>query len=346
MDSTEGEYLRPANRSAPQVDQFARITQSNKCVIRDQYDRYHRSSPSTLLVASHKISNSHKIYCTMLILLTQSICNHIDPADGSHLNHTTSDHNRPLSWGSSLGSTVIIIRNGNHHQQHPHPLQQHQQQQQINRHHSSHHYTHTNHNHDHIVRRRQYRRSSSIDVSKNDSNLVNSNISNRLHQPNSLLTTKQMVQAVLNHTHHHHHHQNKSHTQNDNDYISNNTDYSESERELSNVRKNSLNGTPTFMNEEDYYKEEAEFQEYFMQFVIVADFVIFLVGLCGNLVVITVILKFTRNENVTDIYILNLAFADLTFIMGLFFMIITIYLEEFIFGNLICKVSLATDLYI
>lgn len=154
-----------------------------------------------------------------------------------------------------------------------------------------------------------------------------------------------MVNAILNHTHHDHHH-NKSHTINDNDYISNNTDYSESERELSNVRKNSFNGTSPSMSDENYYKEEAEFQEYFMQFVIVADCLIFLVGLCGNLVVITVILKFTRNENVTDIYILNLAFADLTFIMGLFFMIITIYLEEFIFGNLICKVSLVTVQYI
>lgn len=73
--------------------------------------------------------------------------------------------------------------------------------------------------------------------------------------------------------------------------------------------------------------------------VITANIVIFIIGLCGNTVVILVILKFTRIETVTDIYILNLAFADLMFITGLVFLITTMFIDHWVFGNLMCKVS-------
>lgn len=73
--------------------------------------------------------------------------------------------------------------------------------------------------------------------------------------------------------------------------------------------------------------------------VIMANIVIFVIGFCGNSLVILVILKFTRIETVTDIYILNLAFADLMFLFGLVFLTITMYIGHWIFGTPMCKVS-------
>jgi hypothetical protein len=73
--------------------------------------------------------------------------------------------------------------------------------------------------------------------------------------------------------------------------------------------------------------------------VITANIIIFVIGFCGNSLVILVILRFTRIETVTDIYILNLAFADLMFLFGLIFLIITMFIDHWIFGNLMCKVG-------
>lgn len=75
--------------------------------------------------------------------------------------------------------------------------------------------------------------------------------------------------------------------------------------------------------------------------VITANILIFVIGFCGNSLVILVILRFTRIETVTDIYILNLAFADLMFLFGLIFLIITMFIDHWVFGTLMCKVSKA-----
>lgn len=74
--------------------------------------------------------------------------------------------------------------------------------------------------------------------------------------------------------------------------------------------------------------------------IITTNIVIFIIGFFGNAIVILVIFKFTRTETVTDIYILNLAMADLMFTTGLIFLITTMFVEHWIFGNLMCKVSL------
>ena len=73
--------------------------------------------------------------------------------------------------------------------------------------------------------------------------------------------------------------------------------------------------------------------------ITIAHIIIFVIGFCGNSLVILVILKFTRIETVTDIYILNLAFADLMFLLGLVFLITTMLINYWIFGNLMCKVN-------
>lgn len=73
--------------------------------------------------------------------------------------------------------------------------------------------------------------------------------------------------------------------------------------------------------------------------IIVADTIIFVVGFIGNTVVILVILKFTKTESVTDIYIGNLAMADLMFITGLPVLTTTMIVEDWIFGFIPCRVS-------
>lgn len=73
--------------------------------------------------------------------------------------------------------------------------------------------------------------------------------------------------------------------------------------------------------------------------ITIVNGVIFVIGLCGNAVVILVICKFTKTITVTDIYIGNLAAADIMFTTGLLFLITTMLLEHWIFGSLMCKVG-------
>eukprot|EP00079_Xenopus_tropicalis_P018632 XP_004920705.1 PREDICTED: somatostatin receptor type 2-like [Xenopus tropicalis] len=47
-------------------------------------------------------------------------------------------------------------------------------------------------------------------------------------------------------------------------------------------------------------------------------FVVCIVGLCGNTLVIYVILRYAKMKTITNIYILNLAIADELFMLGLF----------------------------
>lgn len=74
----------------------------------------------------------------------------------------------------------------------------------------------------------------------------------------------------------------------------------------------------------------------------IVNTIICVVGICGNFIVILVILKYTKCVTVNDILILNLAFADLMFVTGLVFLIITMHSEIWIFGNAMCKVSVQT----
>ena len=47
------------------------------------------------------------------------------------------------------------------------------------------------------------------------------------------------------------------------------------------------------------------------------------VGLCGNTLVIYVVLRFSKMQTVTNIYILMLAAADECFLVGIPFLIVT-----------------------
>lgn len=67
------------------------------------------------------------------------------------------------------------------------------------------------------------------------------------------------------------------------------------------------------------------------------------VGLVGNTLVIHVIVNYTKNESVTNIYILNLAIADELFMLGLPFLAVQNALLSWPFGSLMCRVVMTVD---
>ena len=67
------------------------------------------------------------------------------------------------------------------------------------------------------------------------------------------------------------------------------------------------------------------------------------VGLAGNTLVIYVVLRYTRSESVTNIYILNLAIADELFMLGLPFLAAQNALLSWPFGTLVCRVVMTVD---
>lgn len=62
-----------------------------------------------------------------------------------------------------------------------------------------------------------------------------------------------------------------------------------------------------------------------------------IVGLFGNTLVIYVVLRFSKMQTVTNIYILNLAIADECFLIGIPFLIHTSWMSNWVFGTYLCK---------
>ncbi|CAH1154343.1 unnamed protein product [Phaedon cochleariae] len=65
--------------------------------------------------------------------------------------------------------------------------------------------------------------------------------------------------------------------------------------------------------------------------------VVCLVGLVGNTLVIYVVIRFSKMQTVTNMYIVNLAIADECFLIGIPFLIATILHRHWIFGYIACK---------
>ena len=66
-------------------------------------------------------------------------------------------------------------------------------------------------------------------------------------------------------------------------------------------------------------------------------FVVCAVGLCGNTLVIYVILRYAKMKTVTNIYILNLAVADVLCMMSLPFISLQLALVHWPFGEALCR---------
>jgi len=67
-------------------------------------------------------------------------------------------------------------------------------------------------------------------------------------------------------------------------------------------------------------------------------FMVCAVGLCGNTLVIYVILRYAKMKTVTNIYILNLAVADVLCMMSLPFIALQLSLVHWPFGEALCRV--------
>lgn len=67
-------------------------------------------------------------------------------------------------------------------------------------------------------------------------------------------------------------------------------------------------------------------------------FMVCAVGLCGNTLVIYVILRYAKMKTVTNIYILNLAVADVLCMMSLPFIALQLALVNWPFGEVLCRV--------
>ncbi|EDW78922.1 uncharacterized protein Dwil_GK11187 [Drosophila willistoni] len=65
--------------------------------------------------------------------------------------------------------------------------------------------------------------------------------------------------------------------------------------------------------------------------------IVCIVGLFGNTLVIYVVLRFSKMQTVTNIYILNLAIADECFLIGIPFLLYTMRICSWRFGELMCK---------
>ena len=67
-----------------------------------------------------------------------------------------------------------------------------------------------------------------------------------------------------------------------------------------------------------------------------------LAGLLGNSLVIYVVLRFSKMHTVTNTYILHLAVADECFLVGIPFLIATMFMREWPFGTIMCKIYFTT----
>ncbi|XP_022217678.2 somatostatin receptor type 2 [Drosophila obscura] len=68
-----------------------------------------------------------------------------------------------------------------------------------------------------------------------------------------------------------------------------------------------------------------------------------IVGLFGNTLVIYVVMRFSKMQTVTNIYILNLAIADEFFLIGIPFLLYTMQVGNWSFGDYMCKAYMVSS---
>jgi len=70
--------------------------------------------------------------------------------------------------------------------------------------------------------------------------------------------------------------------------------------------------------------------------------IVCIVGLCGNTLVIYVVVRFSKMQTVTNLYIVNLAIADECFLVGIPFLMVTLGNGSWLFGDIMCKIYFTT----
>ncbi|XP_064639576.1 somatostatin receptor type 2-like [Lineus longissimus] len=63
-----------------------------------------------------------------------------------------------------------------------------------------------------------------------------------------------------------------------------------------------------------------------------------IIGIIGNSLVIFVVFRYAKMKTVTNLYILNLAIADVLFLIGIPLMIVTMMVKTWVFGYHMCKI--------
>ncbi|KAG8293817.1 somatostatin receptor type 2-like [Homalodisca vitripennis] len=109
--------------------------------------------------------------------------------------------------------------------------------------------------------------------------------------------------------------------------------------DLGDVVNNSLYGNNS-LNETMFNCNTDQPTLYFITQVLYA--LVCIVGLFGNSLVIYVVLRFSKMQTVTNMYIVNLAIADECFLIGIPFLIATMSLQLWPFGNIMCKIYMTT----
>lgn len=74
------------------------------------------------------------------------------------------------------------------------------------------------------------------------------------------------------------------------------------------------------------------------QCTVILYILVFLIGIFGNSLVIYVVMRYSKMQTVTNMYILNLAIADELFLVCLVFLIITMLYKQWLFGKILCKI--------
>ncbi|XP_034938059.1 somatostatin receptor type 2-like [Chelonus insularis] len=70
--------------------------------------------------------------------------------------------------------------------------------------------------------------------------------------------------------------------------------------------------------------------------------IVCIMGLLGNTLVIYVVLRYSKMQTVTNMYIVNLAIADECFLIGIPFLVTTMSLRYWPFGKIMCKAYMTT----
>ncbi|KAJ8246341.1 hypothetical protein GJAV_G00266580 [Gymnothorax javanicus] len=102
----------------------------------------------------------------------------------------------------------------------------------------------------------------------------------------------------------------------------------------------------SFFNDSDFSSANGTEHEFHTTSTVVVTFIYFVVcavGLCGNALVIYVILRHAKMKTVTNIYILNLAVADVLCMLSLPFIAIQLALVNWPFGSVLCRIVMTAD---
>lgn len=96
-----------------------------------------------------------------------------------------------------------------------------------------------------------------------------------------------------------------------------------------------------YLEEEDYIQfllcTKENVKVFGKVFLPVLYTIVFLLGLAGNCLLFAILIKYTKNKKMTEVYLLNLTVSDLLFVVTLPFWA-TYAASQWVFGNAFCKI--------